>query len=227
MAKIRGNSGFSLVEILVSLFIVSLTAVNITSLQKMIVEQNRDNVAHTQVIELANNKINELLTYQNIADIDGQGNVSLASQKPSMTVFNLAWRVASLNASEEAGADIRNVTLQISWDDAKGQQRQYVYAKQVNLASLLRPSSDNRTSREAAIIESFLETDDVIYFEPKMRYKKGAFVIYNSELFEAKKVFFAGNAHPRDVANPSTASEDWENHGAIDNPELAKNLYLN
>ena len=221
MAKRIDNSGFSLVEILVSLLVVSLTAVNITGLQKMIVEQNRDNVAHTQVIELANKKINELLTYQNVADIDGQDNVTLPPENPGMTRFDLAWGVTSLDASEEAGADIRNVTLQIGWDNAKGKKRSYVYSEQVNLALLLSPSSDNRTSREAAIIESFIETNDVIYFEPKMGYKKGAFVIYNSELFEATEVFSAGNGHPRDVDNPTIASDGWKSYGPIDNPELA------
>ena len=220
MAKIIDNSGFSLVEILVSLLVVSLTAVNITGLQKMIVEQNRDNVAHTQVIELANKKINKLLTYQNVAEFDGQSNVSLPSKKIGMTHFNLAWEVSSLDASEKAGADIRNVTLHIGWDNAKGKARSYVYSKQVNLALLLSPSSDNSTSREAAIIESFLDTNNVIYFEPKMGYKKGAFVIYNSELFKATEVFFVGNGHPRKVDNPTTASEGWTNYGPIDNPEL-------
>ncbi|HEY5716450.1 MAG TPA: prepilin-type N-terminal cleavage/methylation domain-containing protein [Psychromonas sp.] len=226
MAKTVDSSGFSLVEILVALLVVSLTAVNITGLQKMVVEQNRDNVAHTEVIALANKKMNELLTYTNVADIDGKDNVSLAPEKPGMTSFAMAWRVTTPDSSEGAGENVRNVNLQIEWDDAKGDARSYAYSEQVNLAQLLNPSSDDSTSQEAAIIESFLETNDVIYFEPKMGYKKGSFVIYNSELFEATAVYSVGNGHPRDVDNPSIVSEGWKSYGSIDNPELANNEEL-
>ncbi|HEY7866608.1 MAG TPA: type II secretion system protein [Psychromonas sp.] len=223
MLKTIDNRGFSLVEILVSLLVVSLTAVNITGLQKLIVEQNRDNVAHTEVISLANQKMNELLTYNNIASIDGLVDVSLPTETPGMTSFDLTWGVTSLDLADAGGADIRNIKLQIDWDDSKGDKRSYNYTELVNLALLLSPSSDDPTSREAAIVESFLETNDVIYFESKMGYKIGAFVIYNSELFQATKVFSAGNGHPRDVDNPETISEGWKSYGSISNPELAKN----
>ncbi|MFT6927095.1 MAG: hypothetical protein ACJAZP_002724 [Psychromonas sp.] len=217
------NHGFSLAEILVSLFVVSLTAVNITGLQKLIVEQNRDNVAHTEVIALANQKINELLTYNNITAIDGLADISLATETPGMTSFNLAWGVTAVDLGAAAGENIRNVKLQIDWDDSKGDKRSYDYTEQINLALLLSPSGNDPTSMEAAIVESFLETNDVIYFEPKMGYKKGAFVIYNSELFQATEIFSAGNGHPRDVDNPETVSDGWTSYGLIDNPELAKN----
>ena len=103
MLKTIDNRGFSLVEILVSLLVVSLTAVNITGLQKLIVEQNRDNVAHTEVISLANQKMNELLTYNNIASIDGLVDVSLPTETPGMTSFDLTWGVTSLDLADAGG----------------------------------------------------------------------------------------------------------------------------
>lgn len=223
MLKTAAHNGFSLIEILVSLLVVSLTAVNITGLQKLIVEQNRDNVAHTEVISLANQKMNELLTYDNIASIDGLVDVSLPTETPGMTSFDLAWGVTSLDPADAAGADIRNIKLQIDWDDSKGDKRTYTYSEQVNLALLLSPYNDDPASRGAAIVESAIETNDVIYFEAKMGYKKGAFVIYNSELFQATKVFSAGNGHPRDVDNPETISDGWKSYGSISNPKLANN----
>jgi len=211
------HQGFSLVEILVSLLVVSLTAVNITGLQKLIVEQNRDNVAHTEVITLANRKMNELLTYDNITEIDGLADLSLAPQTPGMTSFDLAWEVTSLDLADAAGEDIRNIKLQIDWDDSKGDKRSYIHSEQVNLALLLSPYDEQPT------VESSLKSNDLIYFEPKIGYKKGAFVIYNSELFQATTGFSVGNGHPRDVNNPETISNGWKSYGSINNAELAKN----
>lgn len=226
MTKTTGNNGFSLVEILVSLFVVSLTAVCIVGLQKMIIEQNRDNLAHTQVIELANKKMNELLTYQNVTNIDGLIDVSLATEKTAQTNFDLAWGVTSINAAENAGADIRNVKLQIDWEGAKGDPLSYVYSQQINLALLLNPANNDPVSKQAAIIESFLQSNDVIYFEPKMGYKKGSFIIYNSELFETIAEYSAESGYPRDVANPAVVSEGWKSYGLIDNPALANRTDL-
>ncbi|WP_372881599.1 hypothetical protein [Psychromonas sp.] len=226
MVKTTANNGFSLVEILVSLFVVCLTAVSIVGLQTMIIEQNRDNLAHTEVIELADKKMSELLTYQNVASIDGLSNVSLPAEKSAQTSFDLTWGVTALDAAEGAGADIRNVQLQIAWDGAKGDKRSYLYSQQINLALLLNPANNDATAKQAAIIESFLGSSDVIYFEPKMGYKKGAFVIYNSELFETTSVFSPGNSYPRDVANPAVVSAGWKSYGSIDNPALANRADL-
>lgn len=226
MLKTAAHNGFSLIEILVSLLVVSLTAVNITGLQKLIVEQNRDNVAHTEVISLANQKMNELLTYDNITKIDGLAAVSLPTETPGMTSFDLAWGVTSLDPADAAGADIRNITLQIDWDDSKGDKRTYTYSEQVNLALLLSPYNDDPASRGEDIVESVLETNNVIYFEAKMGYKKDAFVIYNSELFQATTNFSAGGGQPRNVANPTVVSDGWKSYGSINNPDLANNSDL-
>lgn len=212
--------GFSLVEILVSLLVVSLTAVNITGLQKLIVEQNRDNITHTEAIALANQKMNELLTYDNISNIDGLADLPLATETPGMTSFDLSWGVTSVDIADAAGADIRNIKLQIDWHDSKGEKRSYIYSEQVNLALLLSPY------KASPIVESLLKSNEIIYFEPQIKYKRGAFVIYNSELFQATKVFSAGGGYPRDIDNPALISSGWKSYGAIDNPELVKNSDL-
>ncbi|PKH02471.1 hypothetical protein CXF72_11450 [Psychromonas sp. MB-3u-54] len=202
MFKKTAQNGFLLVEILVSLLIISLTAVNITGLQKLIVEQNRDNVAHTEVIALANQKMNELLSYDNVARLDALVGVNLPTEEPGLTTFNLEWAVSSDLAD---GASIRTVTLQIKWDDSKGDEQTYLYSEKINLAQ-----------SRAIILESELQTNDVFYFNPKLEYKQNAFVIYNSELFESQKHFSAGSATP-----PETGSGDWESHGLITNSDLA------
>ncbi|MFT4837032.1 MAG: type II secretory pathway pseudopilin PulG [Psychromonas sp.] len=202
MFKNTAQNGFLLVEILVSLLIISLTAVNITGLQKLIVEQNRNNVAHTEVIALANQKVNQLLSYDNVARLDALVGINLPTETPGLTTFNLEWAVSSDLAES---ASMRTVTLQIKWEDSKGDELVYTYSEKINVT----PSR--------AIIESVLETNDVIYFNPKKRYKNKDFVIYNSELFEAK----------RNVsATPETTSGDWESYGLINNKDLENDQNL-
>ncbi|MEH6452692.1 MAG: prepilin-type N-terminal cleavage/methylation domain-containing protein [Psychromonas sp.] len=210
------NLGFSLVEILISLLIVCLAAANISGLQKMIIEQNRDNVAHTEVIELANKKMNEVLSSENIASISALSGAEMISEQPGNTVFDMQWSISGLNNSYDAGENIRNVALDIAWDDSTGDRKNFVYTQQVNLARLLTPEIYEGISEDARILESFIESNEIIYFEDKMGYKKDAFVIYNSELFKATKVHAVGNGNPRDVTDPTLLSEGWQSYGHID-----------
>ncbi len=224
MKKLMKTRGFSLVEILVSLLVVSLAAVNVSGLQKMVAEQNRNNVAHTAVIELATEKMEDLLENVDIDDVDDLNGKTGKETSPGLglTTFNYKWGVAELGG--EVGEYIRDVELQITWNDAKGDLQTFTYSEQVNLNTELK-GGDEWDKQAINIIVSLLETNDVIYFEPKMGYKKGSFVIYNSQLYEATSVHSVGNGHPRDVADPNEDT-GWKNYGRIDNPDLASNLDL-
>jgi len=214
-------SGFSLVEILVALVVVSLAAANVFGLQQMVTEQNRNNFAHTAVIELATNKMEEILKAENVDAVDLlNGKTGIATLGLSATEFNYQWLIAELGG--EVGDSLRKVTLQIQWDDAKGDLQTFTYSEQVNLNLELKGGAAWEPPPSLDIIISLLETNDVIYFEPKMGYKKGSFVIYNSELYEATSVHSVGNGHPRDVADPNVDT-GWKNYGPINNPELANN----
>ncbi|MFT6984290.1 MAG: prepilin-type N-terminal cleavage/methylation domain-containing protein [Psychromonas sp.] len=214
-------SGFSLVEILVSLVVVSLAAANVFGLQKMVGEQNRNNVTHTAVIALATDKMEEVLKSASIDAVDLlNGKTDSVTLGLSETKFNYKWLIAGLGS--EVGDSIREVTLQISWEDAKGDAQTFTYSEQVNLNLELKGGAAWEPTPPLDIIISLLETNDVIYFEPKMGYKKGSFVIYNSELYEATSVHSVGNGHPRDVADPNEDT-GWKNYGPINNSELANN----
>jgi prepilin-type N-terminal cleavage/methylation domain-containing protein len=216
MQSVTKNRGFSLVEILVSLLVVCLAAANISGLQKIIVEQNRDNVAHTQVLELANKKMSEVLTYENITSVLALSGAVVTSEQLGQTVFDMKWVISELNHSYGAGGNIQIVALQINWDDSKGDRQTFTYSEQINLARLLSPEKYDGIAEDARIVESFIETNEIIYFEEKMGYKKDAFVIYNSELFQATKVHTVGNGHPREVENSTLVSDGWQSYGPID-----------
>lgn len=215
------NKGFSLVEILVSLLVVSLAAANVSGLQQIVGEQNRNNVAHTAVIELATDKMEEVLKSQSIDAVDLlNGTTGTTTLGLAETKFNYQWLITGLGST--VGDSLREVTLQITWDDAKGDLQTFTYSEQVNLNMELKGGAAWEPTPPLDIIISLLETNDVIYFEPKMGYKKGSFVIYNSELYEATSVHSVGNGHPRDVDDPNVDT-GWKSYGPINNPELANN----
>ncbi|MCG6200167.1 type IV pilus modification PilV family protein [Psychromonas antarctica] len=222
MIPVSRFSGFSLVEILVSLFVVSLAAVNVSGLQKMVIDQNRNNVAHSAVIELAISKMEALLKSVDIDTVDALNAKSesdiLGLQQ---TQFTSVWKV-SADLGSEVGEGIREVQLKITWRDAKGEKQTFTYSELVHLNTQL---IEGELSYPVDIIISLLESNDIIYFEPKIDYKKGAFVIYNSELYEATAFHSIGKGRPHDVIDPN-ANSGWKNYGPINNPALATNVNL-
>lgn len=214
--------GFSFVEILISLFIVSITAVNITRLQQMVGGQGRDNFIYGVVLKLATEKMENTLQLELIADLDAlDGSQEVITE--NQTELALEWHISTPTSQYDAGVNVRDVVLQISWEDSKGDQQAFNYREQVNLMQLL--EMDNGTA-DIVTLESVLKTNDIIYFESQMGYKEGAFVIYNSELFKATEAHLIGNDYPRDIEDPSVVSEGWESYGLINNPQLAENADL-
>ncbi|WP_022940665.1 type IV pilus modification PilV family protein [Psychromonas hadalis] len=229
------KNGFSLVEILVSLFVVSLVAVNISGLQKMVGDQNRDNFSHTAVVKLATGKFEEIMKLKTIAEVDLLTGLTPASVLISNTVFDLDWTVTNVAG---AGGDIRNVKLKVSWKDSSWRntsdaKQTFTYSEQVSLAMLLKGAGGGTGEEWGYTIPNLLNTNKVGYFEANMGYKRGAYVIYNSQLFHSTSVHSVGNGgnDPRDLDPPisyegesgsriATVSDGWENLGRIDNADL-------
>lgn len=225
MPLLEKSRGFSLIEILISLFVVSFTAANISGLQILLNEQNRENTLHSLVQQLATEKIEEILQYASVNDLDslpGLGSINVTRQ---FTDFTLNWDVSVPPINFEAPESVRKIALHIHWLDTKGGEKNYTYSQFVNLAQL-HTLNTSLADMEAAIIESFLATNEVIYFENKMPYKAGAFVIYNSELFEATSSHLAGNGAPRNSQNANEINDGWTSHGLINNPVLTGNEKL-
>jgi len=244
------SCGFALVEILIALFIVSIASVGVYALQKMVIEQNRDNAAYKASLDLATEKMANVLKLALIDDINADGDIvnngiidavcdlngKTEDITKAMTSFGLQWTVRRLDVAagsncntlvfEQNTSDtLFEVKIAITWKSATNQVKTYNYIQQINPFLILSSAKGSDPNGVAGIIVSLLNSNNVIYFEPKISYKKDAFVIYNSQLFQATKPYKLGNGHPRDVDTPE-ADGTWQSFGLINDPALLENAQL-
>lgn len=220
------KAGFSLVEILVSLFVVSLAAANISGLQKVVGDQNRDNFSHSAVVGMVTERFEKVMQESDIQEvIDLHGTTSTYVNRG--TEFTLAWNIETV-VGAVVNSPIRDVQLSVSWPDATGETQNFVYSEQISLSMLLKGAGAGDGSDFPYVIPNLLDTTKVNYFESKMGYKQDAYVIYDSQLFHTTKVHNVGNGQQRDIAPPVTytdgvavVSDGWESMGRIDNADLA------
>jgi len=221
MNSIKIMRGFSLIEILVSLLVVSLASFSIVGLQKMVGHQSRDNFVHGTVLKLSIEKMDNVLQFQSLLDVEAlEGTVETITEPETQTNFNIEWHVTEPDLMYAAGDNVRDIEIKISWEDSYGKSQGYTYREQINLRHLMTLTAGDNS---APIIESVLESTEHLFFDEKEAYHVGAFVIYNSELFEATSAHFAGETVPRDMADPSVVSEGWKSYGVVSNPALASN----
>jgi len=109
--------GFSLVEILIGLFIVSLTAANISALQQIVCDQSRDNFHHTAVIALVSEHLEQVMQYDDVQDVDAL-NGTTSSFTERETSFDLSWCITPIVTP--SAAEVRNISITINWIDAVG-----------------------------------------------------------------------------------------------------------
>jgi len=100
--------GFSLVEILISLFVVSITAVCVIRLQKEITDQTRDTYIYSAVLNIAMSEIDDKIQGRTLADIDTLNGIKkqriLAQTNTELT---LDWFIQGINNNPR----LRQVTL--------------------------------------------------------------------------------------------------------------------
>lgn len=219
MRELPSPLGFSLVEILVSLFIVSLVAVNIAGLQKMVGDQSRDNFCHLAVIKLVTRKFAEIKQRNNMQDIiDLNGTTSNHTEHD--TLFLLKWDIAMVSGASMT-APIREVQATITWPDARGEIQTFIYSELISLMMLLHGAGGVEGGHFYHQVPNILETNNIDYFDSKMGYKIDAYVIYNSQLFKATTVHLASSSGVEfPINNQGLLAEGWENLGQVDSSEL-------
>jgi len=213
------SNGFSLVEILISLFIVSLTAVNISGLQKMVGDQSRNNFSHSIVIKLVSEKLEEIRHYSDLQSVLAL-NGTHSEESERGTKFNIAWHISTVNDVASI-SPIREVAMTVTWLDATLRLQKFTFSEQISFLMILENNREESGSRYPYIIPNLLGTDTVSYFEPEVDYHQGAYVIYDSQLFQAN-----ADNHIIPMSSEQQLSEYWDNLGLINNPDLA-NLFSN
>ncbi|WP_025563279.1 prepilin-type N-terminal cleavage/methylation domain-containing protein [Psychromonas sp. SP041] len=215
--------GFTFIEVLVSLIIVSLTAVSISGLQIKVAEQQGHNIAHASAISMATAKIEKMISIIDPDDLIALHETSETNVQIANTTFSILWNINDVIGGHNAGDDFKQVKMNISWVNNQGNLQHFVHLQQIDLGTLL----SNASELFPTIITTDLSSDEIIYFDPKVEYQEGAFVIYDSYLYQATSDYLIGNEPPEAVVDSSTglfiSHAGWQSYGQIDGTNLINN----
>lgn len=113
----RTQSGFSLIEVLVSMVIFSIVSLAISSLMVGSMAQISKNALASEAVALAQRQMEDL---RNISFVDIQNDSYSASSAKGNTTFTVSWVVA--NNTPAVGA--KKINLSVNWMH-KGAPQQY------------------------------------------------------------------------------------------------------
>ena len=218
--------GFTFIEILVSLIIVSLAAVNISGLQIKVAEQQGNNMAHASAISMATAKVEEMISLLEPGQLIALDNTSEVNVQVANTAFSILWSVSNVSSEYDTGDDFKQINMDVSWVDNQGKLQHFIHSQQVNLGSFLL----NADKVFPMVITTDLLPDEIIYFNPNREYEAGTFVIYDSYLYQATSNYSIANGAPQTVIDADTGlaveNEGWQSYGQIDNTNLINNSNL-
>lgn len=218
--------GFTFIEILMSLIVVSLTAVSISGLQIKVAEQQGNNIAHASAISMATAKVEQMISLLDPDDLIALHNSSEANVQVANTEFSILWSISNVASEYNAGDDFKQIKMDISWVNNEGNVQYYEHLQQINLGSLL--SSTDKLF--PTIVATNISSDQIIYFDPNIEYKEGAFTIYDSYLYQATSDYSIGNDVPQTTIDPDTglfiSNSGWQSYGQIDDANLLNNSNL-
>lgn len=117
----KRERGFTLVEIIVASTILVIGVTMITSIIATVVEKNFLSLRHTQAVNLAQNKIEELLNEGYSSSNMDEGSYENAMNPINETadssgVFNQYWQIDDVNPIERA----KLIISRVEWLDADG-----------------------------------------------------------------------------------------------------------
>jgi prepilin-type N-terminal cleavage/methylation domain-containing protein len=133
MKHTMSQRGFTIVEILVASFILVMGITMIAQVVSTVMKKNFMSLRHTQAVNLAQNKIEELLNegYASTDMVQGsyENEMNPVDETGDTTgVFYQSWSVEDVNPIERA----KLITSRVEWDDAD-RVRQSVYLTGVSI----------------------------------------------------------------------------------------------
>ncbi|WP_181817770.1 type IV pilus modification PilV family protein [Psychromonas sp. B3M02] len=218
----KENQGFTFVEILVSLIVISLTALNMSGLQIKIAQQQNKNIAHAQAISLASTKLEGLLKINDVDDLlalhqQVETDITLAS-----SVFSIEWEIKSVADDFNANNQFKEINLHVSWSNSLGEVEGVVYSQQINMASILSEQFEQQVKKGFSnIVAPSTTLNEILYFDPNKTYQVGDFVIYNSHLYQTNGLY-------SQLSTPLISGSDnselevvgWDSHEQVDQLNL-------
>lgn len=211
--------GFSLIEILVSLLVVSIAAVSIAGFQKIVCDQSRDNFSHSAVLDLVSKKLEMIMLYDDMQDVMDLNGVTEKHTQIG-TVFDLNWNISLVDGGSNS-SPIRKVAITASWFDATGTEQTFTYTEQVSFAMLLNGAGAGDINNVSVYpIANLLGTNNINYFEPQVDYQEDAYVIYDSQLFQSTTVHYSDDSLPP-INSVGAVASGWDRLGFIDEEHLA------
>jgi type IV pilus modification protein PilV len=133
------SGGFSLIEVLVSLVILSVGLIGTAKLQTAVLKNGSDSQARSEAITIAQSKLEEFKSYETLADYDNiQSSAALISTAESQgqtLTFTVDGTSASYNINwsitENTTPNYLEVTVNVAWQDSMGSPQQ------VSIASII------------------------------------------------------------------------------------------
>ena len=129
------SKGFSFVEILVSLFLVSFVSVNVIGLQQVVLKQSKHNAAYSRARFISSSKM-ELLTL-----LAGENQLFYGdpeTKKSEGTIFFLNWELMPLTSQVQNNLNLKKVSLTTSWESDGPNKLKITEEKYVTIAPLNR-----------------------------------------------------------------------------------------
>ncbi|MDN2663342.1 hypothetical protein [Psychromonas sp. 14N.309.X.WAT.B.A12] len=215
---VKDIQGFTFVEILVSLIIVSLTALNMSGLQIKISQQQNNNIAHASAISLATSKLEALLSANTPNDILALHNKIETDIQLSNTIFSIEWEITNVSSDFNANNQFKEINLHISWSNYLGEVQRVVYTQQINLMTVISEQFEQQVEALfPTIVTPSVAISEMLYFDPNKEYQAGDFVIYNSHVYKANGLY-SNNSKP--PINSTDAKIGWDSYGQIDQLNL-------
>ena len=215
---LKSTQGFTFVEILVSLIIVSLTALNMSGLQIKISQQQNNNIAHASAISLATSKLESLLSINTPNDILALHNQVETDIQLANTTFSIEWKINNVDNDFNANNQFKEINLHVSWSNNLGEVQRVVYTQQVNLMTVMSAQFEQQVEALfPSILIPSVAINEMLYFDPNKKYQAGDFIIYNSHVYQVNGHYSHNSIPP---VNSTDAKIGWDSYGQIDQLDL-------
>jgi type IV pilus modification protein PilV len=140
--RVRSSSGFSLIEVLIAVVVLSVGLLALAALQARLARSGAESKVQTMALSLAQERVEELRNFATrvgyqaltseapvVLDLDGSGSSFSRSVTVTRHVWNPATQTfvqAASNTDAAVVREFKQVAVQVGWTDADGQGRSIV-----------------------------------------------------------------------------------------------------